>query len=432
MCPRRAGALRLRKEVAFGTGWLAGAAACGLARALRPEKRTPFEVPDRVSRPGTRAFEEELSALTLSASEPGNALHLFDSTRAYLEELFGAIARARQEIWFEVFWWRDGAFASEMAKALLDALGRGVHVRLIVDGFGARNGRPATLSALRQAGAEVVVFAPLPPWAVQRLNKRTHRRILIVDHEVAYTGGVGIDDNWFDQQEGPPWADVLLRVQGPAVRRFAGIFADHWRVVTGDPLIGARALREHEPAGDARVQVLQSGPLSGATRLRLAMLFAVEAARDTVRVVTPYFIPDPLMVERLVACRRRGVRVELILPSHKIDRQIVRRASRTMWGPLLRAGVEIFEHQPTLIHTKALLIDEAWCLIGSMNVDERSFRLNAEIAAGTAHERVVKTLSKRMDAYREDSLLVSLEAWRARPRHERALDQAAGVLRVQL
>lgn len=422
----------LRKDVAFGAGLLAGAAASRLVRSLRPERRTTFAVPQRVSRAGTRAFEDELSALTLSGSEPGNALQLFDGTREYLEELFGAIARAQQEIWFEVFWWRDGGFADAMAKALLDALDRGVKVRLTVDGYGAQNGRPSTLAALRQAGAEVAVFAPLRPWSVHLMNKRTHRRILIIDHEVAYTGGVGIDDVWFEEHDDPPWADILLRVQGPAVRRLAGVFAEHWRLVTGDPLFGAPALRQHEPAGDARVQVLHSGPVSGVAGMRLAMLYALEAARDSVRIVTPYFIPDPLMVDRLVACRRRGGRVELILPSRKIDHQIVRRASRTTWGPLLRAGVKIFEHQPTLVHTKALLIDDAWCLVGSMNVDERSFRLNAEIAAGTADERVVKALRECMDAYRGASRLVGLEDWRARPPQERAMDRAAGVLRVQL
>jgi cardiolipin synthase len=279
----------------------------------------------------------------------------------------------------------------------------------------------------------VVKFHPLRWYSLGRLNNRTHRKLLIVDGRVGFTGGVGIADNWLGDAEDPEhWRDSHFRLEGPAVAQMQAAFMDNWMETCAEVLHGEEYFPALEPRGSHAAQVFKSSADDASESVRLMYLLSISSAVRSVRIANAYFVPDSLAVASLVGARERGVTVEIIVPSRHIDTALVRRASRALWGPLLEAGVAIYEYQPTMYHVKVVIVDEVWTSVGSTNFDNRSFRLNdeanlnvldAEFAAGQA------------DVFEQDkakSRRITLEEWRRRPWRERAVERLASLLRLQL
>ena len=222
-------------------------------------------------------------------------------------------------------------------------------------------------------------YRPLHWYNLGRMNNRTHRKLLVVDGRVAFTGGVGIADHWQGDAEDPDhWRDMHFRIEGPVVAQFQAAFNDNWIKTTGEVLERRRSFPAAGPRGGQDAHLFISSPAGGSDSMHLMYLMALAAAERTIDLAASYFVPDALIDEALLAARGRGVRVRILVPGPHIDSDVVRLASRARWGPLLQAGVEIYEYQPTMMHSKLLIVDGEMVSVGSTNFDIRSFRLNDE------------------------------------------------------
>ena len=304
---------------------------------------------------------------------------------------------------------------------------------MVLDWVGSGKIDASVIQAMKEAGVEVVRYHPVRWYSLGRLNNRTHRKLLIVDGRVGFTGGVGIADNWLgNAQDAEHWRDSHFRLEGPAVAPMQAAFMDNWMETCAEVLHGAAYFPALKDAGEHAAQVFKSSADDASESVRLMYLLSIASAVRSVRIANAYFVPDSLAVATLVAARRRGASVEIVVPNHQIDSKIVRRASRSLWGPLLEAGIEIYEYQPTMYHVKVVIVDEVWTSVGSTNFDNRSFRLNDEanlniLDAGFAAGQV--------EVFEQDKKLsrrITLEEWRRRPWTERATDRLAGLFRLQL
>jgi cardiolipin synthase len=273
-----------------------------------------------------------------------------------------------------------------------------------------------------------------PSWYnLDRLNNRTHRKLLLVDGRVGFTGGVGIADKWDgDADSKDHWRDTHFRLEGPAVAQMQATFVDHWLAARGAVLHGPDYFPALSAAGAMPAQVVRSSVEDNAESIRLMYLLAIASARHHIRLANSYFVPDDLSVATLVAARRRGVDVQIVVPGGDIDSALTRSASRSRWGPLLEAGIAIFEYQPTMFHCKVMVVDDLWVSVGSTNFDSRSFRLNDEANLNVLDENLARAEVAAFEADRARSTRVTLDAWRHRPRLERWGDWWAGLLRLQL
>jgi cardiolipin synthase len=270
-----------------------------------------------------------------------------------------------------------------MAEALVERCRAGVRAHILLDGFGTLFMPPEYRQTMEEAGCEVVTFRPLNPlnpFALRKANNRNHRRILVIDGRVGFTGGSGVSAKWMgDGRTKGHWRETDVRVEGPVVQSLQGAFAENWLEATGAVLGGEDYFpRAAELRGSVRAQVVRSSPAGGSSAMYTMLLLAISSAQRSILITNPYFLPDERMVETLMETAQRGVRVVLLLPG-PIDASLLREASRLEFGRLLRAGVEIHEYQPALLHAKTMVIDGAWATIGSANLDNRSLALNDEL-----------------------------------------------------
>jgi cardiolipin synthase len=265
------------------------------------------------------------------------------------------------------------------------------------------------------------------------MNNRTHRKLLVVDGKVGFIGGVGIADCWRgNAEDSRHWRDTHFCVEGPVVGQMQSAFIDNWVQTTGTLLHGNRFLPPPEVVGSAVAQIFTSSPRSGAKSMQLLYLMSITAAGESIDLSASYFVPGPIAIASLVQAAERGVRIRIILPGRHMDREVVRRASRALWGSLLTAGVRIFEFQPSMFHCKVLIVDRKWVSVGSTNFDARSFRINDEANMNVYDEEFACRQTEVFEADLRNSAPITAEAWAQRPWTERALDRSAALLASQL
>jgi cardiolipin synthase len=344
-----------------------------------------------------------------------------------------AIKSARHSITLEAYIFWPGTMGTTFAEALAERARAGVAAHVILDGLGSQKLDDELIDGMRRAGVHVVIFRPLRWYSLDRVNHRTHRKLLVVDGRVGFTGGLGIADLYQGHaQDKDHWRDGQFRVEGPAVGQLQGAFLDNWIETGGALLHGTDYFPPLDSAGSAWAQAVHSSPGGGTESLRLMYLLAIASASRTIRIANPYFVPNTLAVEMLVAARRRGVNVEVLVPGPITDAGLVRRASRRKWGPLLEAGVSIYEYQPTMYHNKLIVVDDYWVSVGSTNFDNRSFRLNDEANLNVFDEAFAREQTEVFAQDRARSREVTLEEWRGRPITERLEELVAWMLRRQL
>jgi cardiolipin synthase len=286
---------------------------------------------------------------------------------------------------------------------------------------------------MEDAGVEVERYHPIHWYTLDRLNHRTHRKTLVVDGVIGFTGGVGIADKWLGNAQDPEhWREAHFRVEGPVVAQMQATFLDNWLKTRGELLHGDDYFPPIAPAGESYAQMFRSSSRGGAESVRLMYLMSIADARRSIRIANSYFVPDDLAVRALADARRRGVSVEIIVPGEHTDTEIVRKASRSLWGELLAAGVEIYEYRPTMYHCKVMVVDESWVSVGSTNFDERSFRLNDEANLNVYDPVFARQQVAIFEQDKAASQRITLEQWAQRPWTERMLEKAAGLLRSQL
>lgn len=345
---------------------------------LTPDRRELRNPVPQVNVMGDADFTRSIEGLFGSDVVPGNRIETLVNGDEIFPAMLEAIENAGTSINFETYIYWSGVMGDMFAEALSARAAEGVAVRVMMDWVGSQGIEAALLERLEQAGVVVSRFRPPRWYNVGRMNNRTHRKLLIVDGEIGFTGGVGIGDKWLGDARNPDeYRENHYRVTGPVVREMQGAFADNWVEATGELLQGPQHFPPLEPAGDMDVQLVASSTGSR-NYLHLMKLLVMASAQTNIRIATPYFIPDDVTLQQLLAARQRGVNVEVLVPNTFIDLDLARHASRHFWKELLDADVAIYEYQPTFLHKKLMIIDDNMASIGSGNFDERSFRLNDE------------------------------------------------------
>jgi cardiolipin synthase len=369
--------------------------------------------------------------------EPGNSIQTLNNGDQIFPAMLQAIRAARHTITFETFIYWQGNIGQQFTDALCDRARSGVKVHLLVDAVGSTRIDKSYLKSMRDAGVEVQLYHALR-WfdlsSAARLNNRTHRKLLVIDGQIGFTGGVGIADEWSGNAQDPDhWRDTHYRITGPAVAQLQAAFADNWVETNGHVLDGDAYFPKLEPAGQQFAQMFKSDSNgSGSESMQLMYLLSIAAARQHIRLGTAYFVPDHVTIEALQKARQRGVRVQVLVPGKFTDVPIARNASRAVWGDLLKSGVEIFEYQPTMYHTKMMVVDDRWVSIGSANLDNRSFRLNAEANLNVLDPPFAAEQAKVFDEDLRRARQITYEEWNNRPGGEKFKEWFASLFKWQL
>ncbi|WP_233887224.1 cardiolipin synthase [Paraburkholderia flagellata] len=340
---------------------------------------------------------------------------------------------AQHTITFETFIYWSGAIGEEIARVLADKARAGIAVHVLLDWVGSSKMDKRYQRMLREAGVQLVLYHK-PHWTgLGRMNDRTHRKLLVIDGRIGFTGGVGIADEWTGHaQDEKHWRDTHFRVEGPAVGQMQAVFMDNWVKSTGNVLHGPRYFPEIDAAGNGLAHVFSSSPSGGSDDMELMYLMAITAAEHSIHLSTAYFVPDKLTINAIVEAAKRGVKVRVITPGKRIDTHTVREASRACWGDLLAAGVQMYEYQPTMFHCKVIVVDEYLVSVGSTNFDSRSFKLNDEANLNIYDRDFARQQTAIFDADAALAKRITLDDWRSRSLRERLLERVAALLDSQL
>jgi cardiolipin synthase len=334
-----------------------------------------------------------------------------------------AIARAQHRVSFETYIYGKGDVASQFSEALAAAAGRGVRVRLVLDSVGAKNIGAENRDRLERAGCRIGWFNPIASYSLEEANYRTHRKALIIDGEVAFVGGMGIADQWAeDTADSPRWRDTQIELRGPIALDIEAAFNENW-IETGGVVDPDLLPHDTPHTGRGRSIAIWSSPEGGASAIKLLYLMSLAAARRTLDIQSPYFITDESTEWSLMDARRRGVRIRLLVEGDITDAKPVKFASRASYDRLLASGIEIFEYQPSMMHTKALMVDGALSITGSANFDNRSLELNDELNVAVFDTSLASRLREDFERDITRSRKLDRDAWRSRPIHIRAREK---------
>lgn len=384
---------------------------------------------------GTRdeAFRQTMVALTGTELTEGNRIDILVNGDQIFPSMLEAIASARRTINMESYIYWDGSVGRQFAQLLAERARAGVEVKLILDAVGSALMSRDLIDFLRTNGVDVEMYHPIRWYTLSRANHRTHRKLLIIDGRVGFTGGVGIADEWLGNADAPDhWRDTQVRVEGPAVIQMQFAFMDNWTRSRGELLTGLDYFPRAEAAGDKLVQVIKSSPSEGSSTVKLLYTISIVSASRSIWISNAYFIPDGDTIRALEGAVRRGVDVRVIVPGRFTDVPIVRNASRFQYERLLRRGIRIFEYQGTMMHAKTMIVDGVWSTVGSSNFDDRSFRLNDEVNVNIYDPEIGARMEEIFQQDLARSVEVRLRGWLRRSWLSRVKEKAADLLKPQL
>lgn len=397
-----------------------------------PEKRIEQKVVHRYGIDDPQ-FRRELGVLLGPAMIPGNKITNLENGDRIFPPMLKAISAAKKTITFETYIYWSGDIGRKFVDALSERARAGVKVHVLLDWVGSLKMDEELIETLKSAGVEVERYHPLHWYHLTRMNNRTHRKLLVVDGHVGFTGGVGIADQWEGHAEDPKhWRDSHYILQGPAVGQMQAAFMDNWIKATGEVLQGEGYFPVLQSAGEATAQVFTSSPNGGGDSMMLMYLLSIAAAERTIDLSAAYFVPDKLTRHALIDALKRGVKVRIIVPGPHNDAEIVRKASRAQWGELLQAGAEINEYQPTMFHCKMLVVDQKLVSVGSTNFDNRSFRLNEEANLNIYDIPFAERVTGVFEEDLKKTQRVTYEAWLARPWKEKMAERFSSLFSSQL
>ncbi|MDX8450871.1 phospholipase D-like domain-containing protein [Mesorhizobium captivum] len=378
-------------------------------------------------------FTRSMNSYSQGQMFNANAVQTLVNGDEIFPAMLQAIRSARSTINMETYIYWSGSVGYAFATSLAAKSREGLEVRVLVDWVGSVPFDENLIHIMTTAGVRFQRYRPIYWYTLDRVNNRTHRRLLIVDGQIAFTGGIGIADNWLGDARNPnEWRDTHYQIEGPAVSAFQAAFAENWLETAGETLQGQKFYPPQEPAGGLAAQLILSSQPNGSENMELMMLAAIAAAKDHLRIGMAYFVPDDIALQQILDARKRGVAVDVIVPNSLTDVPIVRKGSRYFWGELLEAGVRIYEFQPTMYHPKLLIVDDVWASFGSANLDERSLRLNDEAALNIYGKEFAQTQIDLFDEDLKRSRRISLAEWKARSSSEKFTDWLASRLHTQL
>ena len=363
----------------------------------------------------------------------GNKITHLENGNEIFASMLEAINSAKKTITFETFIYWEGNIGKKFARSLSQKASEGIKVHVMLDWVGSRRMEQSSIDQMKKAGVHVEYYHPLRWYNVTRINNRTHRKILVVDGKIGFTGGVGIADEWTGNAEDEKhWRDSHFRVEGPVVNQLQAAFMDNWNAVNPIVLHGSDYFPQIPKMGNSVAQVFKSSPQEGSGSVRLMYLYSIVHAKKNIMIANAYFVPDSHVRKLLIEASLRGVKIEVIVPGDKIDTEITRKASMGTWGEMLLAGIDIYQYQPTMFHCKYMIVDGLWVSVGSTNMDNRSFRLNDE-----ANLNIIdpKWAQKMVDVFNKDKLSsekITFEQWEKRPLLSKILETFSFIMSPQI
>jgi len=397
-----------------------------------PEKKLERKIEHRyaISDP---QFRREMGVMLGPAIMPGNHVVDLENGDEIFPAMLAAIRSAQKTITFETYIYWEGKVGKDFADALSERARAGVQVKVTIDWVGSITMDESQLQEMQDAGVHVERYRPLHWYNLGRINNRTHRKLLVIDGRIGFTGGVGIGDPWQGNAQDPDhWRDLHFRIEGPAVSQFQAAFNDNWIKTTGEVLNGAGYFPQLDRAGGMDAHLFISSPSGGSESMHLMFLMAIAAAEHSIDLQAAYFIPDELITKALIAARHRGVRIRVIVPGKNTDSDAARFASKAGWGPLLLAGVEIYEYEPTMFHNKMLIVDKELVSVGSTNFDLRSFRLNDEASLNVYDRDFAQRMTAVFDSDLKPTKRYTYQTWKKRPLKEKLFETFILPLKSQL
>ena len=380
-----------------------------------------------------RTLMPSIVGLTQSSLDEGNRVEILHNGDVF-GSMFRDIAAARESIHLETFIWEKGSLTRQLAQLLAKKSREGVHVRVLVDASGGRDLEGEIRDSLENAGVKVAHFHPIRLRNLGRVNNRDHRKLLIVDGQIGYTGGFGFADNWLGNASNKKqYREVSIRVTGPAVNRLQGAFSENWIEETGEVPAADEYFPRLPTTGTTPLQVVYTSPAGSISSVEILYHLAISGARKEILIQNPYLLPSHQTMDLLATAVKRGVRVRIMVPALSVtDNSIVQHASHVDYGRLLESGVEIWEYERTLLHQKVIVIDGIWSSLGSTNLDDRSFELNDELNVGIVDAAVAEQLRQTFADDLRYAKRATLEQWKDRTLWHRAVDRMAYLGRSQL
>ena len=397
-----------------------------------PEKKLERKIEHRYAVADPQ-FRREMGVMLGPAIVGGNLVKDLQNGKEIFPAMLSAIQTARKTITFETYIYWSGEIGEQMSEALAERARAGVKVSVMLDWMGSLKMEDKLIEAMKAAGVKVHRYRPLHWYNISRMNNRTHRKLLVVDGKTAFTGGVGIADQWEGSAEDPDhWRDMHFQLTGPAVPQFQAAFNDNWIKTTGEVLNGPDYFPALERTGDMDAHLFIASPAGGSESMHLMVLMAIAASAQSIDLEAAYFVPDELVIKALLAARQRGVRIRIIVPGEHIDSDAVRLASKASWGPLLQAGVQIHEYVPTMMHNKLMIVDTEMVSVGSTNFDVRSFRLNDEASLNVYDRDFAAKMTREFEADLAKTRAYTYATWAARPLREKLMERFVLPLKSQL
>ncbi len=387
---------------------------------------------------GEATFFRTIEAHTDAPIVSGNRIEVLLNGDETFPVMLREIRRAKSTITFAQYLYEDGSIARELAQAFAERCRAGVKVDILLDRHGSGKVPSDIIATMKDAGCHVEYFRQVEaegiifPWKLLRYNYRSHRRVLVIDGQIGFTGGYGISEAWTGNGRSPEhWRDTNARIEGPVVGFLQSAFAESWLETTGIAIGGDGYFPRVEPSGNLPAQIVKSSPAGGSFQNYMLFLLSINSAKKSILITNPYFIPDDVMTEALVKAASRGVRIVVLLPG-EIDSQLTYSTSRSHYGPLLLGGVQVFEYKASLMHAKTIVIDGVWSTIGSTNFDNRSFALNQEINLTVYDSGIAHRLEEIFQEDLKYSQQITYEQWHSWSIFERLVEFFAFPIKEQL
>jgi cardiolipin synthase len=414
-------------------GWAIGAGAMSLVSYLiAPAAPPPRYGLDHEFSIDSPAFMTTVAGASGSPFVPGNHVELLNNGDAFYPKMLAAIESAEASITIEAYIYWAGEIGREFAAALAGRAKAGCRVKILLDAIGSSSIGTEIVDVLESGGCQIAWYNPIRWYSLGRFNNRTHRKSLIVDGRLAFTGGAGIADHWRGNARNPgEWRDMQICVVGPAVVPLQTGFAHNWQQTTGELLTGDEFYPAIDASGSLAVQTLLSSPETGASSVRTMYYLSIVCARRSIFIANPYFVPDPVAIDTLIEAKKRGVDVRIMVSGIRNDNWLARHNSVRLFGRLLEAGIDIQEFNRTMLHHKTMVVDGRWVTVGTTNFDNRSFAHNEESNVCVFDEGLASQLHQVF----EDDLLgcrrVTIEEWRRRGVWARCQEFVASFLQEQ-
>ncbi len=379
-------------------------------------------------------FQRILGALADSQVHSHNRIEVLTNGEVFYEAELSAIRNARYNINIEAYIFQKGKIARRFTEALTERARAGVQVNIVLDAIGSFATWNSYFKELRDAGGQVAWYHPIRLDTLPRINNRTHRELIIIDGEIGFIGGAGVADHWYKgKRRHPRWRDTMFRVEGEEVTSLQATFAENWLEASGELLTEKEYFPLCKVDSEAVAMVINSSPsVGGSTRARMLFQVLLASAQKSICITTPYFLPDKSARDEMVrAIKERGVEVMIITPGSHSDHMLTRTSSRRLYGDLLKAGAQIYEYKPAMIHAKVMIIDGLWSVVGSTNFDNRSFGLNDEVNLAAFDDKLALRLEEDFARDVADSRRITYEQWKHRSKFERFHEWLGWVLERQ-